>query len=151
MISLTKWWRDRKRRAELERAPKTLDEAVDQMIAAMTEDDKARFRQEDPKWPGIGFHFGGGMAMRNEWGLWEHITPLGQQFLANGVWHGDDRSACVYKALYARLTGQPFDLAAQGRFYRAWWTKRYGPACVPDIVCEKGVWQVCEKPEGAQP
>lgn len=113
---LRNWWRNRG-------IPQTLDEAVDQILGTMTADDMSRYCQEDPRCPGIRFHFGGATAMRNQWGLWDESSPLSQWFTAHGISHADDRSACVFKALYCRLTGKPFDIAAEAAYYRDFWTK----------------------------
>jgi hypothetical protein len=69
-------WYKRQRRIQLEKAPTSLDEAVDRIIAQMSEEDKASYCKENPDHPGSQFHFFGGMAMRNNWGLWEQDTPL---------------------------------------------------------------------------
>ena len=108
------------------KAPETLDEAVDQLLSQMSESDKQAYRREDPDHPGSRFHFGGGMAMRNRWSLWDHDTPLSQWFLSHGIFHGDDRSAVIFKALYCRLTDTPFDIAKEAAFYEAFWAKSGG-------------------------
>lgn len=120
---LLNWWRSRRRKTQLAKAPKTLDEAVDRLVAQMTEMDKDRYVKEDPTCPGVRFHFSGGMAMRNEWGLWGEESSLGQWFADHGIMHGDDRSACVYKALYCRLCGESFDIADEAAYYREYWAK----------------------------
>jgi hypothetical protein len=103
-----------------------LDDVVADIIAHMTPQEIVDYKQEDSEYPGIRFHFSGGMSMRNNLGLWYNETPIARWFKENGIHHGDDRSACIYKALYARLKGIPFDIAAEARYYKEWWFKTYG-------------------------
>ncbi len=116
-------------RPDLPPIPETLDEAVDQIVAGMTEEDKAAAQREDPEHPFGYAHFGGGMAMRNGWGLWHGRTPISRWLREHGIWHGDDASAVIFKALYCRLTGKPFDIAAEAAYYRDYWASK---GCGPD-------------------
>jgi hypothetical protein len=101
--------------------PTTLDEAVDYLVAYMSDDDKKAYAAGAPA-P----HFSLGMSLRNDWGLWFNETPLGKWFEANGIHHGDDRSGVIFDALRARLKGEPFDIKEQADYYRKWWKARYG-------------------------
>ncbi len=103
------------------KTPTTLDEAVEYLLARMTEADKKAFADGAPT-P----HFGTGMRMRNDWGLWFNETALGKWFEVNGIHHGDDRSGVIFDALRARLRNEPFDIKAQADYYRDWWMKTYG-------------------------
>lgn len=109
--------------------PSTLDEAVDLVLSNMTEADKDAYAMEDPECPGAKYHHFGGMAMRNDWGLWYHETPLAQWFARHGIYMADDRSAVVFKALYCRLTGRSFDIGAEAMFYQQFWREH---DCYPD-------------------
>ncbi len=106
--------------------PTTLDEAVDQIVASMTADDQARYRDEPEDYPGVRFHFSGAMAMRNGWGLWHGATPISAWLRARRVFHGDDQSAVIYKALWRRLHGLPLDdawLAKEAAHYESFWNR----------------------------
>lgn len=101
--------------------PTTLDEAIDALIASMSPADLAWFK--DPANSTASLHHGPGTAMRNEWSLWEREqpSPLVKWFRERGIWHADDMSEIIFGATKARLTGQPFDLAARTTFYADFW------------------------------
>ena len=101
--------------------PTNLDEAVDYLIAHMTEADQKAYADGAPV-P----HFTVGVSLRNGWGLWFNKTPLAKWFKANGLFHGDDRSGVIFEALRARLRGEPFDIKERAEWYRNWWMTRYG-------------------------
>lgn len=103
--------------------PNNIDEAVDILLSQMSEKDKESYRQEPEDYPGVCFHFGGGMNMRNSWGLWFNDTAISQWMDRNEIYHGDDRSSTIYKALWCRLTGKPFDIKKEAAFHRAYWEK----------------------------
>jgi hypothetical protein len=108
--------------------PTTLDEAVDQLLAGMTEADKRAYRKGPEDDAGVILHHGLGMAMRNAWGLWHGETALSKWLRSKRIWHGDDCSATIYRALWRRLHDLPIDdawLAGQAAFYEDFW-KRSG-------------------------
>ena len=74
-----------------------------------------------------GDHFGSGMALRNDWGLWYNETPLAKWFTGKRLYHGDDRSGLLSKAVEAKIKGENFDLDSEIKFYQEWWEKQYGP------------------------
>lgn len=100
--------------------PTTLDEAVDCLIAHMTEADKKAYANGSPA-P----HFTLGTNMRNDWGLW-HDSPLATFFKSNGIYHADDMSGTIFDCLRARLKSELFDIKERADYYRNWWKKRYG-------------------------
>ena len=99
--------------------PSTLDEAVDALLAQMDSLDRETFLASTD----AAYHFNGGMAMRNQWGLWQQGSRLATWFREHGITHADDSSACIYKALRCRLTKRPFDIAVEAEHYREWWAK----------------------------
>ena len=121
------WWQDRCESKELEKnranAPTTLDDAVNELILGMSLEELAAFAKENPDHPGSSRHFGHGMWLRNNWDLWNRETPtdLVKWFRSNGLWHADDFSAIIYKALYCRLTNTPFDIKAEAAYYERFW------------------------------
>jgi hypothetical protein len=100
-----------------------LEELIEQMVAQMTVEDQITFAQEPEDHPGSQFHFSNGMSMRNELHLWEHTTPLTRWFSEQGIFHGDDRSGTIFKALWCRLRNKPFDIKAEAEFYRVFWAR----------------------------
>lgn len=124
MNFIFKWWYDRKRKKDLAKAPKDLEEALDTLDHLWPEEDKKSFASEDGKQPGSRFHFFGGMYMRNNWGLWIKEQPLTQWFRANGIWHADDMSAIIYKAFWFKLNNKNFDITREAKHYADYWRKQ---------------------------
>jgi hypothetical protein len=53
----------------MSRWPKTVDEAVDQLLLSMSEEDKGTLRNT-PEGELFFYHFGWGLYIRNKFGLW---------------------------------------------------------------------------------
>lgn len=100
-----------------------LDELIDEIIGQMKPEDKEWFRKESKDHPGASLHFGPGMAMRNNLHLWEHKTPLTKWFCEQEIFHGDDRSGTIYKALWCRLNNKTLDMKREAEFYKNHWAK----------------------------
>ncbi len=108
--------------------PTTLDEAVDQLVATMSDEQRTAYAATDEHFPGRG-GFGSGMAMRNDWGLWHHETPISKWLLARRIYHGDDASLVIYRAVWRRLHQLPIDdtwMAEQAAYYEAFWRDSAG-------------------------
>ena len=103
---------------EFEGVPKTLDEAVDALIAGSEPEAIAGVRRGefDP----TRLHHGLGTGIRNGWGLWQH-SPLARWFYARGVYHADDMSGIILDAVKHRVRGEPFDLAGRVAYYQDFW------------------------------
>jgi Domain of unknown function (DUF6794) len=88
-------------------SPKTVPEAVDRLIEALSEEDLEEIRKGDE----IDFHFGLGTYIRNEFGLWDGNSPLVNSMRykeVDGVSiptisHPDNISGKIIKALQKRL------------------------------------------------
>lgn len=80
--------------------PLTLNEAVDDLLLTLTEEDKA-FVRSTPSSDLIQFHSNWGRAIRNSFHLWEKSSPL----LADcKVEHPDEASMLIIHAVHKRLT-----------------------------------------------
>jgi hypothetical protein len=85
--------------------PRTVDEAVERLLSILSEDDRRTIAQasEDDL---AGYHFGLGIAIRNQFGLWGGNQELlascaadtGSPFI-----HPDGASAVIIWALWRRL------------------------------------------------
>lgn len=115
------WLANRQRKKQLAKAPKTLFQAVEALDKYMTDDSRKRFAKEDGTSPGSNFHFGGAMAMRNNWGLWDNEQPLTKWFRDYGVWHADDMSSIIFKAYWCFLNEVNFDIEKESEFYKNFW------------------------------
>lgn len=94
--------------------PLNFDEAVNYLV-------EQKAPTDDP-----GFHFSGGMSIRNNWGLWGNSTSIAKWFTEKKLFHGDDRSAILSKAVAAKIKNEPFDVDEEIKFYQEWWVKQYG-------------------------
>jgi hypothetical protein len=97
--------------------PEDLDEAVNFLIENRVDTNDSHF------------HFSVGMNIRNNWGLWHNATPIAQWFTERGLYHGDDRSGILQKAVRAKINEQEFDLDKEIKYYQDWWYKQYGEKC----------------------
>lgn len=75
------------------------------------------------------YHFGLGMWMRNNWGLWAG-SELSQWFHKRGIGHPDDMSGILLTSYWRRLNGKPIDLEGQVKHYQAYWERAKGEAAV---------------------
>jgi hypothetical protein len=122
--ALKNWWYARQRKKELAQAPVSLEAALDLMVENWPTAAKHQFMLEPEDAPGGKYHHFSGMAMRNAWGLWVKEQPLTQWFRAHEIWHADDMSAIIYKALWFRLHEKKFDIDKEAKYYKAYWKKQ---------------------------
>ena len=99
--------------------PTTLDEAIELLQKQCDPKDLEMLKKEGHP---PGWHFTGGMAMRNDWGLW-HGSALAKHFNALGIYHADDMSGIIMESLVRKVRGQPLDIAGQVKHYRDYWAK----------------------------
>lgn len=103
--------------------PSTLDEAVDTLVASLSQIDRAYIEATPRAEFGPSIHMSAGMALRNELHLWQKDAPLSVWFRARGVWHGDDMSAIILDALWCCVHEVAFDLDAEVAYYTAFWAR----------------------------
>lgn len=103
-----------------------LDQLLDAIIKEMSASEIEMYKKETGDYPGIGFHFSGGMAMRNDLGLWYRETKIAKWFDAHGIFHGDDRSGTIYRALWYKLHNLPFDITKEAERYAKFWRETAG-------------------------
>lgn len=68
------------------------------------------------------YHFGFGMWMRNNWGLWKG-SRLSKYFNSIGVYHPDDMTGIIFDSYHRLLTGQEIRLTEQVKYYQDYWEK----------------------------
>ncbi len=118
-------WRESRRIKHARRgAPATLDEALARLEAKLRPEDRASILRSTSREFSGAVHFGAGMAMRNEWGLWDDKAPLTQWFRARGIWHADDMSGIITDALHARVHRKPHDFEAAVDHCRRYWARQ---------------------------
>jgi hypothetical protein len=83
--------------------PATVSEAVGVVLVALSDEDKARI-EIMPKDELIGLHFGLGMWIRNNLGLWQGNSALMEAIREKspGI-HPDDISMVIIESLWERL------------------------------------------------
>lgn len=70
-------------------------------------------------------HFGFGMWIRNNWGLWGN-SELKQALQDSGFVHPDDMSSVVLKSYHRRLNHKPLPIREEAMKYREYWNRAPG-------------------------
>jgi hypothetical protein len=86
---------------DTERWPTTVESAVEQLLAMLSEESKTTVR-EMPEEELIFCHHGLGMGIRNEFGLWKGNKKLLEAACPGGG-HPDDASMVIIRALWVWL------------------------------------------------
>jgi hypothetical protein len=120
-----------------EAIPATLEDAIDTLVAALAEEDKAYILSPEST-PGAIHHFGG-MALRNTWNLWGArpgvSTILCDHFKTRfGLGCADDMSGMILKGLWARLRGDAYDADADAAYYHAFWRRQGRDALTQEVT-----------------
>lgn len=68
-------------------------------------------------------HFGLGLWMRNNWGLWGG-SRLAKYFRSIEINHPDDMSGIILTSYQRKLNGLPIELDAQVKEYKDFWKKQ---------------------------
>ncbi|MDH4197730.1 MAG: hypothetical protein OEW05_10010 [Candidatus Aminicenantes bacterium] len=85
------------------RYPRTLAEAVDKLMATMSDEDR-RALKATPREELIGHHLGLGSYIRNEFGLWKEESELLHSLTpGSSPEDPDDASLTILEALWTRL------------------------------------------------
>lgn len=107
--------------------PTSLSAAIDELDTQLSVEDRAFIAGETMD----GFlgkvHFFGGMAMRNEWSLWETTGPLNEDLQSRGFHHGDDKGGIILSLLWRRVHGEPCSdafIAEQAESNRKHWERQ---------------------------
>ena len=104
--------------------PTTLDEAVDQLVNQLSNIDRAYIQSTRLDQFRGGIHMSAGMALRNDWRLWDKEGPLNEALSALGYHYGDDRSGLLLALLWSRINDIPFDIAAEANRNRKHWARQ---------------------------
>lgn len=94
-----------------------LTEVLDYLEANVSKEEQRTFIGTDP---GL-YHFGIGMWMRNNWGLWDKESDLHKWFASHGITHADDMSGIILTSFRRRLLGQPIGFEQQVENYKSYW------------------------------
>lgn len=102
--------------------PKDLNDSFVQLKKLLKPKDIEKMRRgtEDDM---IEYHFGLGMWMRNNWGLWKG-SRLAKWFNAQGINHPDDMSGIILDSFWRHLNDKPIKLEEQIQYYKDYWQKQ---------------------------
>ncbi len=103
--------------------PTTIVQAVDCLIASLTEDEVQNIKSD------LDYsecHHSAGRFIRNNWSLWEKDTPLVKDAIKTyGIAHADDISGLIFEWAFAKVRGVDFDPSLLVEEYRKHW-KEFG-------------------------
>ena len=94
---------------ENKKFPDTISESINILLSSLSIEDKQQIKDssEDEL---INFHFGLGMSIRNDFGLWDKNSKLFEdckKISGNQNLHVDDASEIIIKSLWERLQKFP--------------------------------------------
>lgn len=98
-------------KADLKYKPKDLGEAILQLEKMHHDTTKQKILGMTEREFIGNSHFGLGMWMRNNWGLWKG-GELAKHFNSIGIYHPDDMSGIILTSYYRHLNGQDRQLGA---------------------------------------
>ncbi|MDA3882482.1 MAG: hypothetical protein PF481_04320 [Bacteroidales bacterium] len=107
---------------ELNYKPINLEEAVNQLKIIHQDSTKQKIMEMSEDEFLAGAHFGLGMWIRNNWGLWKG-QELAKYFNSIGIYHPDDMSGIILTSYYRELHGQDWKIDEQIQYYQDYWKK----------------------------
>lgn len=107
-----------------DKVPINLEDAIQTLKEGLEPSDIEALKK--PTFSPSQLHFTAGMALRNEWSLWEKDTILVTWFKKEyGLDHADDISGLILDCLYRDVIGEPRqDKALAKRFLDHWKKER---------------------------
>lgn len=102
-----------------EHNPKTIDEAVALIVAALDAQERAIVKSSET----VEWHHSVGRKMRNEWHLWSDGPLVENARELYGVDHADDVSGLILHGLFATIKGERVDYQRVAARYIAHWAK----------------------------
>lgn len=104
--------------------PKNLYECLTYMMIFVSPEALDEFKKVEERWCILGHpNSDWGLATRNNWGLWDNGSELSKWFANLGVYHADDKSAIILKALYFKLNDREYDINTDILYYQEYWSK----------------------------
>lgn len=108
-------------------SPATLDACHARLLAEMPKEEIEQIKGMTNMSEMIVYHFGAGMGMRNEWGLWAG-SPLYWHLWRKGLRHPDDMSGYILDTLWCRVHSQPYpDLKKKVAYLKAFYRAQADP------------------------
>jgi hypothetical protein len=107
---------------ELNYKPVNLEEAVNQLKIIHHDSTKQKIMEMSDDEFLADAHFGLGMGIRNNWGLWKG-KGLAKYFNSIGIYHPDDMSGIILTSYYRELHGKEWKVDEQVKYYQDYWKK----------------------------
>ena len=107
--------------------PKNIEDCFEQIDSFWDDSTKTQVKNWSEDEFSANAHFGFGMWMRNNWGLWGG-SRLSKYFNDLGIYHPDDMSGIVLDSYHRYLTGREINLDEQIGFYTAYWKVNEEPS-----------------------
>lgn len=102
--------------------PRDLNDCLNQLDSMFADSIKMKIKTlTEDEFSGK-YHFGFGMWMRNNWGLWKG-SRLSKYFNSISVYHPDDMTGIIFDSYHRKLTGQEIKLPEQVKYYQDYWEK----------------------------
>jgi hypothetical protein len=102
--------------------PKDLDDCFSQLNSFWNDSVKLSIKSMKEDEFVAESHFGIGMWMRNNWGLWSS-SRLSSYFSDLSVFHPDDMSGIILRSYHRKLNNRDIKLEEQIRLYQEYWEK----------------------------
>lgn len=93
--------------------PKDLGDCIAQLDSFWSDSIKNEIKQMSEGYFLANSHFGIGLWIRNNWGLWGKGSRLSAFFHKNGVYHPDDISAMILISYYRYISNKDIDFDGQ--------------------------------------
>lgn len=119
---------------DLDRVPRTLDEAVEMLFVAVPDDVKQQIKESNDSTFAIVQHHNLGRWCRNNWSLWDREMPLARWFIDTyRLGHADDTSGLIFHCLVRRIQERDPEIAREVERYHRHWAQ-YG---VDPVTCQQ--------------
>jgi hypothetical protein len=99
--------------------PKDLDDCFARLKKILKPEDVEKIKRGTEQ-DMIDYHFGLGLWIRNNWGLWKG-GRLAKWFNEQGIHHPDDMSGIVLHSFWRHLNSKPIELDKQVKYYQDYW------------------------------
>ena len=101
--------------------PETLEECFIELGKIFNKSQLEEFKTKSEDELAI-YHFGIGLWMRNNWGLWAG-SQLAKYFKGMGIFHANDMSGIILTSFHRHLKGEEVRLGKQIKFYQEYWKR----------------------------
>jgi hypothetical protein len=101
--------------------PTDLNDAISYLNCVWSDTSKVAFKNKPENDAVAELHFGTGLYMRNNWGLWEGKGSLYNSFKSKGIFHPDDMSSIIITSFHRTLNETDIQLLEQIADYQKYW------------------------------